>query len=109
MGDGVNRALHEDRVARYLAALKPGVLGIDVAASLGVRLPTVHNSARVIGKLLPRPKSKGMLRYERMAAYYAEHTHLNQSDVARHFGVSSQVMHCALRATGTPSRGRRRP
>ena len=104
--DGQN--IHEQRVARYLAALGPGVRGQDVAVTLGVTHPAIHYSARKIGKILPRPKSKALLRYEEMAAFYADHTELNQSAVARHFGVSPQVVHLALKATGTPSRRRRR-
>lgn len=96
--------MHQDRVDRYVAALRPGVTSAEAARIVGASQAAIYKSASFIGRSLPKRFGDAKIRNLQIAAYYAAHADKTGREVASHFGVSQMTVSQALQATNTPSR-----
>lgn len=104
VGAGLDPAVHRERVARYLAALKPGVSTREACASVGLAYIDVVNSARAVGETLPKTVRAARIRYAEIAAFYLANPNLCGVDVAKQFNCPPMRVTHALRAMGIQPR-----
>jgi len=102
----LSREIHEARLQRYHAALKPGVSTKQAAEDSGVEYFEAANSARALGVALPKPIRASRVKYAEVAAYYEANPHLTGKAVAAHFEINPNTMSRALKIMGVKPRHR---